>query len=271
MSCGSQQSHIKGTSAEDFPLLPNIEETDVKNYTLPIQDLRETIQKTLFSVSINDARPEISGVLFRVQGETLTVVGTDSYRLSERTSALTTTTGDANVIVPGKTWAELGRLLSMDLEEEVKISVSSTQVSMEIGDVFLISRLVEGQYPDYKQIIPNTKNARVTVSRNELIQAVKAASLFSKSGINDVVVASVDNNLRVSSSNAQIGENVIDVASAREGDDVSITFNHRYLLDGLSVLEGDKVHLDLIGKNSPGVLRSEDAANFLYIIMPIKQ
>lgn len=271
VSCGSQQSHIKGVSAEDFPILPTMDDEEVRTYRLPTTALLDAIQKTLFSVSINDVRPELSGVLFYTEGQKLTVVGTDSYRLAETTQELTEASSDCKMIVPGKTWSELSRLASLEMEGNAVLCVSPTQLSVEIGDVYLISRLIEGQYPDYKQIIPSNFQVTVRASREELSQAIKAAALFSKVGINDVVLTIEKQRLRISSSNQQVGENVMDVAALCEGADTSITFNHRYVLDGLQTLTGEQVTLSLVDKNSPGVLRSESDKAFLYIVMPIKQ
>lgn len=271
VSCGSQQSHIKGMSAEDFPILPSMDDEKVKEYHITTRALSETIQKTLFSISMNDVRPELSGVLFYTDGQKLTVVGTDSYRLAEYAQTLVSASADCKIIIPGKTWSELSRLASLDLDGVAVMRVSPTQLSVEIGDVFLISRLVEGQYPDYKQIIPTNFQVTIHASREELSQAIKAAALFSKVGINDVILTIQKQRLRVSSSNQQVGENVMDVAGSCEGADMDITLNHRYMLDGLQTLAGEQVTLSLVDKNSPGVLRSDADPALLYIIMPIKQ
>ncbi len=271
VSCGSQQSHIKGLSAEDFPLLPTIEGNQTQKIRIPVQELRRCVQKTMFAISPNETRPEIGGALFWVEGTALTVVGTDSYRLSELTTKVSESSGNCRVIIPVKTWSEVLRLSSMDLEGDAVITISENQIAMELGDVYLISRLIEGQYPDYKQIIPSDTTTVVTVKRDELVQAVKAASLFSKAGMNDIRLTTNEQAIQVSSSNIQVGENVVEVEATREGAEMTSTFNYRYLLDGLASLTTESIRMELVDKNSPAVLRSPEEAGFLYLVMPIKQ
>ncbi|OIP80237.1 MAG: DNA polymerase III subunit beta [Parcubacteria group bacterium CG2_30_45_37] len=273
------QAKIKGQSAEEFPLIP---EVDRKNYfSVPAEAVKKAISQVIFATAISETRLELSGVLFIFAGNNLTIAATDSYRLAEKKIQIKSTSEEEKkIIIPAKTLQELLRVLSVDLGDEVegggqelRLYLSSNQILFTYGSAELVSRLIEGQYPDYQQIIPTSSKTKITIDRQELIRAVKLASLFSKTGINDV---NLDfpvgkNQVVVSSVSGQTGENITNLAAKVTGDDNSIVVNYRYLLEGLSNIESETVKLEVIDSNTPCVLRPEKDNGYLYIIMPIKQ
>lgn len=184
------------------------------------------------------------------------------------------------IIVPVKTLQELIRILSgvqinlvEEDDDELRFYVSDNQILFTYKSTELISRLIEGQYPDYQQIFPTTSKTQVIISRTELIRATKLASLFSKTGINDINLdfPKEKNQLVVSSTSGQTGENVTSLEARVSGEDNGIVVNGRYLLDGLSNIEGEMIRLEVIDNNTPCVIKPEKDTNYLYIIMPIKQ
>ena len=279
VDCENYQAKIKGQSAEEFPLIP---EVDRKNYfSAPAEAVRKAISQVIFATALSETRLELSGVLFVFAGNNLTIAATDSYRLAEKKIQIKSTgEEEKKIIIPAKTLQELLRVLSVDLGDEVEGSgqelrfyLSDNQILFTYGSAELVSRLIEGQYPDYQQIIPTSSKTRITIDRQELIRAVKMASLFSKTGINDVNLdfPAGKNQVVVSSVSGQTGENINNLAAKVSGDDNSIVVNYRYLLEGLSSIESEAIKIEVIDSNTPCLVKPEQDQDYLYIIMPIKQ
>ncbi len=264
-----QKTKIKGEGANEFPIIPEVERKDC--YKIKREDFQKGLSQVVFAASMDDTRPEISGVLFNFQGSKLVLAATDSYRLAEKKLDLERPGPDKKVIIPQFTLTEVLRILSSSSEESVEMCLTENQVLFIVGDVELVSRVIEGNYPDYEQIIPKENKTSVMVSKDELGQAVKAVSLFSKAGINDVNFKINQNEIELSAVNAQLGENVSNVMAEVAGETNDIVFNYNYLLDGLNNLVGDKVGLEIIDGTNPGIFRSMEDDRYLYIIMPIKQ
>ena len=220
-------------------------------------------------------------MLFVFSGNSLTIVATDSYRLAEKKIQIKSNNEEEKrVIVPAKTLQELLRVLSVNLDDEVeennkeiKFYLSDNQILFIYGSTELVSRLVEGQYPDYQQIIPTTSKTKIIIDRQELIRAVKIASLFSKTGINDINLdfPLSKNQVVVSSISGQTGENITKLEAKVTGDENSLVVNYRYLLEGLSNVEKEMIKIEVIDGNTPCLVRPEQDESYLYIIMPIKQ
>jgi len=274
---------IKGQSSEEFPLIP---EVDKKNcYSAQIEEFKKAVSQVIFAVSLSESKPELSGVVFSFNNNDLVLASTDSYRLAEKKIKIKNNNNENNnekkIIVPAKTLQELVRILSgvqvnlIDEEnKEIKFYVSDNQILFTYGSTELVSRLIEGQYPDYQQIIPSVNKTQAIVDRTELIRAVKLASLFSKININDINLdfPKEKNQAVISAVSGQTGENVTNLEAKVSGEDNGIVVNYRYLLDGLNNIEGETIKIEIIDNNTPCVIRSEkDPNDYLYIIMPIKQ
>lgn len=270
--CENFHTVLKGQPTEEFPMLPEVQ--DGTPFQVKAEDLKSAVSETAFAVAFDETRPEISGVLLRYSGNVLTCVATDSYRLAERKIALLEPAAqEGKVIIPGRAWQELLRLLPDNTDSPVRVVVAENQMVFYIDDVQFVSRLIEGHYPDYEQIIPKETSVTMTVPRDELVKTIKTASLFSKSGINDVVLDLQPENKTciVSSSNAQIGENTITLHPEITGTAMSIVFNHRYLLDGLLNMPTSEIQLQFVDRSSPGIIKPVDSEGYVYIVMPIKQ
>lgn len=279
VDCKNYQSKIKGQSAEEFPLIPDV---DKKNYfSAQAEELKKAISQVIFAVSSSGTRLELSGVLFVFSGNALIIAATDSYRLAEKKIKIKSNSEeDKKIIVPAKTLQELLRILSINLDNEVeeknseiKFYISENQILFTYGSTELVSRLIEGQYPDYQQIIPNNSKTKAYIDRQEFVRAVKMASLFSKTGVNDINLdfPSGKNQVVVSSVSGQTGENITNMEAKVLGEDNSIVVNYRYLLEGLSNIEKETVKIEIIDSNTPCIIKSEQDESYLYIIMPIKQ
>jgi DNA polymerase-3 subunit beta len=275
------KTNIKGQEADEFPLIPKIDRKTY--YKINTDDFKKALSQVIFAVSTNETRIELSGVLFNFNKNKLILAATDSYRLAEKEINITTNTektSEKSIIVPAKTLQELIRILSGIKEEaiseeskEIQFYISENQILFVIGHIELVSRIIEGQYPDYKQIIPAGSETNSTINRSELIRAVKASAIFSKTGINDI---NLDfplgkKKVIVSSASGQTGENTTELDATVNGKDNGLVVNYRYLLDGLNNMDSENVKLEVTNGNTPCVIKPEKEEGYLYIIMPIKQ
>lgn len=277
------KTKILGLPAEEFPLIPVVEKNVF--YSANINKFKKALTQVIFAVSTSETRMELSGVLLDFNSEKLTIAATDSYRLAERKINIKTNTQikeekNKKIIVPARTIQELIRILSVKQEDndfedggEIKIYLSENQILFIIGATEVVSRLIEGQYPDYQQIIPINIKTEIIINKNELIRAVKASSIFSKTGINDINLDfPLDKNKAIISSvSGQTGENITELEAIIKGDDNGVVINYRYLLDGLNNIESENVKIEILDSNTPCLLKPEKDDSCLYVIMPIKQ
>ncbi len=288
IACRKNSTKIKGIPSSEFPLIPTVD----KQKTLYISGttLKRALGQVNFAISSIESRPELTGAFFNVnpsfaQGS-LVIAATDSYRLSEKTVALETKSGTPSsneafsFIVPGKSLQEVVRILALFKESEleaspVEIAYSEGQVAFSFGDVELISRLIDGRYPDYRPIIPEKHVSEAVFRRPDAVQAVKGASLFARAGLQDVHFRmDPAEGLIVSSSEGQMGKNDSTVEAEVTGPQNAIVLNYRYFLDGLAALETPKARMKIIDAMNACLLVSEgntEKERFLYIVMPIKQ
>lgn len=287
IGCGTYQTKLKGISASEFPLIPSIERK--QRYKVNVGALRQAIGQVLFAVASNESRPEISGVLFQFRPADdhiqLVLAATDSYRLAERTLDIPkeaeSPSETVSVIVPARTVAELMRILGVfkdgiDNPSDIEIFLGEGQVLFIYNNVEFISRTIEGRYPDYRQLIPEQHQTEVLVPRDELLRAMKATSLFSKSGLNDVQLRfAPETAIHVSAMNAQTGEHAVDLQGVVKGNENQVTVNFKYFIDGVNNVNADMVAIQMIDGLNPCVIRpaSKDGSRqeYLYIVMPIRQ
>lgn len=277
LECGSYKTKIKGEAAKEFPLIPVIPKEAY--YSCQINDFKKALNSVIFAVSNSENRVELTGVLFSFLNDVLSLAATDSYRLaeSEIKAVNNGAKNDIKVIVPSKTAQEFLRILnsidinSLETEADVKIYIAENQILFTVDSIDLISRLINGHYPDYKQIIPTQSQTNVLVERTELMRAVKASALFSKTGINDVTLKFTKNKIVVSAFSGASGESQAEIDANISGGDNEITVNYRYLVDGLNNISGDLVKIEILNSNTPCVLKAEKDGGYLYIIMPIRQ
>lgn len=271
---GSTSTKIKGVPASEFPLFPKIENGE--KYICQKNALVQAINQVVFSVAENETRPELSGVFFKTnENKQLILAATDSYRLSEsRLSAEWTSEKNLSIIVPARALQELSRILSLAKDEgtQVTIEIGANQICFSYDNIEILSRLIDGAYPDYEQIIPKEFKTKATFKRDALAKTIKAASLFSRSGIYDVTVrARPGEGLEIVSANSQLGEYKTLVESEVSGEDCAVVFNYRYILDGLQALEGSDIVLQTVDSNNPCLFTSSGNQSYLYIVMPIRQ
>lgn len=270
LSSPTSQTKIKGISAEEFPTIPKVAKENV--IKVATSDLDSAILQTVFAASANTSRPVLSGVLFGVMKDSLHVVATDSYRLAERKIAIQEKSATpVQAVVPSRTVAELGKLLSKSQEKEVEINLSKNQIMFTVGNIELMSRLIEGKYPDYEKIIPKSCKTKVEVSTEELSLVIKRVLLFARENNNNVKVSITnDGKLLIATEETKVGEEKAEVSVKVDGENNKIALNAQYLLDVLNFVQADKVMLEVDDKLAPAVIRPVDKKEYVYIIMPLK-
>lgn len=274
ISSGSSSAKIKGLPASEFPFLPRVE--NGKIVTILKKIFLQAINHVVFAAATNETRPELSGVLLKIneKSDKIFLTATDSYRLAEYHISIPQIQEESlSVIIPSKTLLEVARIIGAQEDtQEVKIEIGTNQIAFTCGNTEIVSRLIDGVYPDYEQIIPKEFKTKIIAAKDILIRSIKAASLFSRSGIYDVVLRGAPGQgLSVASANSQVGENIMTTEAEIDGEANEITFNFHYLLDALQALESGKVAIKMIDAGSPTLLSSDQKEGSIHIIMPIKQ
>jgi DNA polymerase III subunit beta len=283
IDCGGNKTKIKGMSASEFPLVPPVSGGRV--YHIPAETFRSALSRVLFAVAGNESRPELAGVSLRfhdpaIVKNKLTMAATDSYRLAESKIGIKPDSAEEpfNVIVPARALAEVARTLSLfkdgvETPDTVSVQLTDNQIVFNFGSVELTSRTIEGEYPDYAQIIPKDFQSEAILSRADLIKAVKTASLFSRTGLFDVTlkVDPAAKKMIVTAIDSTRGENTAMCDADATGNENTITVNYRYLLDGLNAVVTDKVLFRSIDGANPCLITPMDVEDYQYIVMPIKQ
>ncbi len=263
--CGQSFFKILGLPEEEFPPLPKFE--DAKIFTLNQQALRDALKKTSYAISTDETRYVLNGILFSFKESKLTMVATDGRRLALVDLEVEfPRSQEVEIIVPTKCVTELGRLLGD--EGDVKMSVGENQVAFEIGGTLLVSKLIEGNYPNYRQVIPGDAKERITLERETFLNAVHRVSLLSSEKSNSVKLVFSKNNIEIAANTPDVGEARESLAVAYKGREFSIAFNPEFLQAPLRALSNDEVYLDLIDEMSPGVIKIQSP--FLYVLMPMR-
>ncbi len=278
IKCKNYKTKINTQESKDFPLIPSVDESNC--FYVKADDFKKGISNVSFSVATGEGRPEISGIFFSLTEKNLFLVGTDSYRLAEKNISFKSDKdlSGQKFIVPAKTIQEVIRILNNFKDDDqienidnIKICFNENQISFSFGSSFLVSRLIVGSYPDYKQIIPQNKKSEILVNKPELVRAIKAAGLFSKTGINDIGLSSKKDKLIIFSNSSQLGENFVEIDCKTKGEEIEIFINYKYLLEGLNNINSEEVLVSFLDRNTPCKIENKNDDKFLYIVMPIRQ
>ena len=269
ISSGSYSSVINGVVADEFPELPTIDETSSIQYSINTADFKQAVAQTIATTSSDSTRPVLTGVYWHSHDGYLYLAGTDGYRLSER--RLVETTSEVAAIIPTSTLQEVLRTITDDVTE-IDMLFDETQVRFRVGESEIVSRLIDGNYPDYRQLIPDTSETNITLSSTEFVRITKIAGLFARESGGSVTITAdkEKQTLLIHSIASELGENTSS-STAEVSSDGQVTLNSRYLSEALSVLDGDTVNFRFSGKLAPCVLtaKAEDI-NYKHIIMPLK-
>ena len=263
--CGQSFFKILGLPEEEFPPLPKFE--NAKVIAIRQKDLRDGLRKTSYAISTDETRYVLNGLLFSLKESKLTLVATDGRRLAMVDIELEfPRSHETDIIVPTKAVTELQRLLTDD--GEVKVSIGSGQIAFDLNNTLLVSKLIEGNYPNYRQVIPTETKERVTLERETFLNSLRRVSLLASDKSNSIKLNFSKNNIEITANTPEVGEAKESLAVAYKGRDFSIAFNPEFLMAPLRNLAEDEVFLDMIDEMSPGVLKIQTP--FLYVLMPMR-
>lgn len=281
IKCDGYKTNIKGVDAKEYPLTPQLEIKPL--FKIASEDFKRALNQVLPAVSVSESRLEITGVLMdfsQIKKGKLFLVATDSYRLAKKTVTFDSKVvdlatleilGDLKaVIIPKNAVSALARDLN-EGEEELEVVVTESQILFRFGSASILTRLIEGRYPDYTSVIPEKFLSQVIISTQTLAHAVKIASFFSNA-LNHSVKFSLTKSgkLEVSSETNELGSNSSRLDAEVNGETLEVVYNYKYLIDGINCLAGEKLILDVNDQNSPSLLHDSADESFLYVVMPIR-
>lgn len=265
-------AHIRGINASEFPLIPKIKEE--QKITISSSDLLDALNKVIVAAANDDTRPVLCGICFKKKGDELKLIATDSYRLAEKKIINNSFAKiqDFSFIVPLKTAQEVARILSILEPGTASIYFSDNQIAFQMVGVEIISRLVEGEFPEYEQIIPKEYATKVELKSKEFSSTIKMVNLFAEDSANSIELNFDKMGMvKVAATSNQIGDNKSTLAGTVEGKDNKIAFNAKFIIDALNVLGGEEnVDFEMTGHLNPGIIKSNKDKNYLYVIMPLK-
>lgn len=261
------KTQILGFDAKDFPIIPKIKNKPLA--VLPVKALKNSLISVIDSVALSEARPELAGIYVSFNDDRIVFASTDSFRLAEKQVDFKNSSRQS-FIIPRNTVLEFARIAG-ELEGEVTVNLSDNQISFSNDDFEMVSRLVDGTYPDYKKVIPDKFVSKVMVNKNEFEKNIRLAGLFS-SNISDVKIQCEENSMNIAARNADKGEIETAMASVLKNQPFEIAINYHYVLDGLKIMDTNEVVMEYTGQGGPLVIRpGNNRKDIVYLIMPLRK
>jgi DNA polymerase-3 subunit beta len=271
LRCGRFETHLRGIDADEFPAIPAAGERPTTRVSQKV--LKRALAEVAFAAASDEARPILTGVLTRFEGDRITLAAADNYRIAITTIGGLDAVEETSVVVPARSYTELARVLT-DTDDPVEIILSGqkNQVLFHVDGVDLVSRLIDGQFPNYQQVLPAAHATRVEVDREDLLKAVRLAAYIASASANIVKLqVAPDGAPQVTvAAAADVGDHQGVVDAAIEGDGTTIAFNARYLGDVLQNVDADRFVIELNGPLSPGVFRPADGRDYTHVVMPVR-
>lgn len=264
--CEKAKFNISCKSGEDFSYLPYIE----KNETIKLSQftLKEIIRQTIFSIADNDSNKLMTGELFQIENNMLKVVSLDGHRISIRKTELKENYGPRKVVVPGKTLMEVSKILPGDAESEVTISFTNNHIVFEFNNTVVVSRLIEGQYFKIDQMLSSDYETKVKINKRELLNCIDRATLLVKEGDKKPIIINILDDVMELKMKSQIGTMDDEIIITKEGKDLLIGFNPKFLIDSLRVIDDEEVTLYLMNPKAPCFIK-DDNESYIYLILPV--
>ena len=266
ISCEKAKFNLSGKSGEDFSYLPFIE----KNETIKLSQftLKEIIRQTIFSIADNDSNKLMTGELFQIENNMLKVVSLDGHRISIRKTELKENYGPRKVVVPGKTLMEVSKILPGDVESEVVISFTNNHIVFEFDNTVVVSRLIEGQYFKIDQMLSSDYETKVKINKRELLNCIDRATLLVKEGDKKPIIINILDEVMELKIKSQIGSMDDEIVISKEGKDLLIGFNPKFLIDALKVIDDEEVEIKLLNSKAPCFIKDAEE-NYIYLILPV--
>lgn len=266
ITCEKAKFSIGGQSGEDFSYLPYVE----KNESIAVSQftLKEVIRQTIFSIAANENNKMMTGELFEVKGNILRVVSLDGHRISIRKIELKESYEDIKVVVPGKTLIEVSKILSGETEDNVNIFFTKNHIVFEFDDTVVVSRLIEGEYFRIDQMLSNDYETKVQINKKEFLECIDRATLLVKESDKKPIIISITDDSMELKIQSQIGSMDEEIDIKKEGKDILIGFNPRFLMDALRVIDNEVVDIYLMNPKAPCFIRDEQQS-YIYLILPV--
>ena len=266
ITCEKAKFNISSKSGEDFSYLPYVEKTET--ITLSQFTLKEIIRQTIFSIADNDSNKLMTGELFQIENNMLKVVSLDGHRISIRKTELKDSYNPRKVVVPGKTLIEVSKILTGEAESEVQISFTSNHIVFEFDNTVVVSRLIEGEYFRIEQMLSRDYETKVKINKKELLSCIDRATLLVKEGDKKPIIINIMDEVMELRIKSQIGSMNEEIMISKEGKDLLIGFNPKFLIDALRVIEDEEVTLYLMNPKAPCFIK-DDKENYIYLILPV--
>ena len=266
ITCEKAKFNIIGKSGEDFSFLPEIEKNDsviVSQFTL-----KEIIRQTIFSIADNDNNKLMTGELFEIEGDSLKVVSLDGHRISIRKIALKNSYESKKVVVPGKTLNEVSKILSGDMDKDVNIYFTDRHILFEFDRTIVVSRLIEGEYFNINQMLSSDYETKVKINKKELLDCIDRATLLVKEGDKKPIIINISDKAMELKMNSTVGSMDEEIDITKEGKDLMIGFNPKFLIDSLRVIEDEEVDLYMVNPKAPCFIRNAEES-YIYVILPV--
>ena len=266
ISCEKAKFTIIGKSGEDFSYLPSIERID--SVIMSQFTLKEVIRQTIFSIADNDNNKMMSGELFDINGDTLKVVSLDGHRISIRKIELKENYEHVKVVVPGKTLSDISKILTGGTEDEVHIFFTNNHILFEFDNTIVVSRLIEGEYFKINQMLSSDYETKIVINKREMLDCIDRATLLVKEGDKKPIIINIKDNMMELKINSVVGSMDETVDIVKEGKDIMIGFNPKFLIDALRVIDDEKINVYLVNPKAPCFIR-DDKESYVYLILPV--
>lgn len=267
VTSGATEFNFLGIPASEYPEMPSL--TDGRQFSLPQQLLAGMIRQTLFAVSTDDTKPIHTGSLFEIENGSLRIVSVDGYRLAIRTEQIAES-GSLRFVVPGKTLGEILKMLNAESSEDLTVSVGKRNILFEIDGYSVISRLLDGEFLDYRNVLGNQHSSVIRVKVRSFLDSIDRASLFISDRLKSPVRCSFDSDLIKVTCSTAIGRIYDEVNASLKGDSVEMGFNNRYLMDALKATESDEIRVELNGALSPMKIYPPEGDSFIFLVLPVR-
>ena len=267
--CANSQTTIKSFSIDDFPTIPKVKEGKI--YELNSQDLVKGLKSVWYSASLSSIKPELSSVYIHSKEDGLVFVATDSFRLAEKVVKFKKNSEFEQILIPFKNVVDLLKIIS-DEKDSLAINFTKNQLSFEYKDIYIVSRIIDGVFPDYQQIIAKDFKTEVILLKQDFINILKLSNIFADN-FNQINIKISPKNkvVEIKSKNANVGENVNRLSASVTGEEIEINFNHKYIIDCFQSIEADSITLSFNGLNKPMVIRGVGDKTFTYLVMPMNR
>lgn len=266
--CEKSKFNLLGQPSAEFPELPELGNTEVCDLDCDL--FKNMIRQTLFATSQDETRPILTGCLIEIEGGQMTMVAIDGYRLALR-NAKVNPNAAGRAVIPGKTLSEVGKIIAGLTEEDViRLAFTDKHILFEVGAVRVISRLLEGEFIKYGQIIPKDNKTKVIVRTNAILDSIERASLLARESKNSSIKLNIKNEVLSITSNVEIGSADEEVSIELEGPELEIGFNPKYLVDALKVMDSDELHMEFSTSVSPCIMRPAEHTNYTYLVLPVR-